>query len=584
MKKILYIICSFIVLGCYSCSDFLEEQPLASTSTAQSFSNVTYATKSVLGVYRAMAGGSGYGSRLSLIYPYDNDEMWSVPKNLVPDNGSRDIARYDVKPQHSYLEPVFRNLYTGIERANLCIKYIPQMADYTNGTEEVKKQLRRLYGESLCLRALFYFELIRNWGDVPAQFIPSEDMTDLNIPKTDRDEIYGRILEDLCVAADLLPWRNEPGIVADERITQGAARALRARIALFRGGYSLRRESGKMERKADYKDFYQIAKDECEEILKHTAAHDLNPSYQAVFKDAICAYEIEPHGEVMFEVAMIGNSYDMSSSFGYTNGPKVAGNGNQAIIPLPTYFYAFDPQDTRREVTIANYRIDNSGNKELMQLVDMADGKFRRDWIATSFPLTTKFQYTDINWPIIRFSDVLLMFAEADNEINGYPTDEAIAAYKRVRMRAFANEESLIGTIPTTYDAFFDAIVNERSLEFGGEGIRKYDLIRWNLMSEKFEEARRNLQKMKNQEFPYDQLPRSMYYKKGSELLIGNSYYEPTPTTTPAGYTKGGWINGISDKHIGWIAPNFIPNHSELLPVPQTAIEANKNITQDYGY
>lgn len=431
MKNLKYNLLLLASVGIFvmSCSDFLTENPRSLTSTNEAFSNVTYATKSVMGVYRSMVGGQGYGSRLSLIFPYDNDEMWSTPRNGVPDNGSRDVARYDVRPTHSFLDGVFRNIYTGIERANLCIKYIPEMLAYEGGSDNEKKQLRRLLGEALTLRAQFYFEAIRIWGDVPAQFEPSEDILDLNLPKTDRDIIYDHILDDLKFAAELVPWRKSEGITDDERITQGAVRGLRARIALFRGGYSLRRETNKMERRDDYKQFYQVARDECQEIMNHRDVHNLNPDFEAVFKDAIDGYAIESNGEVMFEVAMAGGNFDLSSSFGYTNGPKVYKIGNQAIMPLPSYFYEFDPADKRRDVTIAPYQINNKGEKELLELAGLADGKFRRDWIKADIPLSTRLQYSDVNWPILRFSDVLLMFAEAENELEGHPTPNAISAF-----------------------------------------------------------------------------------------------------------------------------------------------------------
>ncbi|WP_288241471.1 RagB/SusD family nutrient uptake outer membrane protein [uncultured Bacteroides sp.] len=586
MKKLKYNLLSLAIASVFlvSCDDFLTENPKALTSTSEAFSNVTYATKSVLGVYRSMLGGQGYGSRLSLIFPYDNDEMWSTPKNGVPDNGSRDIARYDVRPTHSFLDGVFRNIYTGIERANLCIKYIPKMSKYENGSDSEKKQLRRLLGEALTLRAQFYFEAIRIWGDIPAQFEPSEDISDLNLPKTDRDVIYDRILDDLKQATELVPWRKTEGISDDERITQGAVRGLRARIALFRGGYSLRRETNRMERRNDYKSFYQIARDECLEIMRHRDIHNLNPSFEAVFKDAIDGYTIEPNGEVMFEVAMAGGNFDLSSSFGYTNGPKVYKIGNQAIMPLPTYFYSFDPMDERRDVTIAPYQINTSSEKELLELAGLADGKFRRDWIKADIPLSTRLQYSDVNWPILRFSDVLLMFAEAENELEGKPTQAAVDAFEEVRIRAFGGNAIAIGETPTTYNEFFNAIVKERSLEFGSEGIRKYDLIRWNLLGTKLQEARDNLLKMRNKERPYEAVPDFLYYKKGVELEILNSFYDPSPEEVPEDYIAVAWTKSISERVLSWVAPNFQENHSELMPIPQTAIEANENLTQDYGY
>jgi hypothetical protein len=143
-----------------------------------------------------------------------------------------------------------------------------------------KGELRRLYGEALTLRAQYYFELVRNWGDVPAQFVPSAMMDNIYQPKTDRDTIYDHLLNDLHLADTLVPWRTEVGTVgdaADERITKGAVKGLRARIALYRAGYSLRRASGMygqtMARPADYMTYYQMAKDECAALMAHRDQH-----------------------------------------------------------------------------------------------------------------------------------------------------------------------------------------------------------------------------------------------------------------------------------------------------------------------
>src|SRR5579875_1058901 len=100
----------------------------------------------------------------------------------------------------------------------------------------------------------------------------------LYLPKTDRDTLYDHILDDLKTAAELVPWRSESGDPAT-RITKAAVKGLRARIALARGGYSLRSQSHKMERRDDYKKYYQIAYDECKDIMAHPEQHDLSPNY-----------------------------------------------------------------------------------------------------------------------------------------------------------------------------------------------------------------------------------------------------------------------------------------------------------------
>lgn len=584
MKRINHImifgLCILIVSGC---KKYLTLDPNSSFDQTYMFSTVSNAKSVVMGVYAALAGDQGYGSRLSLMYPYDNDEMIGVTNASAPDNSSRDLSRYNLQATNAQLSSPFDQLYAGVERANICIKNIPQMDIYKNGSDSDRAAVQRLYGEVLTLRAQFYFELIRNWGDVSAPFDPSIDQPDLFLGKTDRNIIYDTILNDLLQAEDLVPWRT--AVASDERITKGAVKALRARVALFRGGYSLR-ESGQMERDADYLTYYKIARDECYDLMQHRDQHTLNPSFKAVFKDGIDSYKIDPYGEVMFEVAM-GRGVD--SKLGYYDGPRfyVPGNtamlGNGSVRIIPVYFYSFDSLDQRRDVTCAPYYNNADGTKAVQTLVNMTSGKFREDWISPA--LNSAIQATGINWPIIRFSDVLLMYAEADNELNNGPEADAIATFEEVRKRGFGGNTAAIGEIPKTKDAFFNAIVQERSFEFGGEGIRKYDLIRWNLLDAKITAVRDNYTKILNQEPPYDQLPPYMYYLPGSDSVIfGNSLYATSTTKGPAGYTRVNWVKSITSSWITNVAQYFTPNHSELLPIPQSVIDANSKITQDYGY
>ncbi len=648
-----------------SCKKFLEELPVASFSEEAAFGNVNNARAAVLGVYSQLAGDNGYGSRLNLMYPYDTDEMMSTMLGGVPDNSTRDLGRYGTLPTHALLEGPFRQLYAGIERANICIKNLPAMAAYSTGSNSDKAELKRLHGEALTLRAQFYFELVRVWGDVPAQFVPSSDMPTLQIPKTDRDTIYSQILADLRQAEDLVPWRNDAGVTLDERLTKGAVKGLRARIALFRGGYALR-SNGQVERRSDYQTYYQMAKDECSEIMQMTGKHSLNPSFVAVFKDALDAHKIEPNGEVMFEAKMAGEVAATDGKLGYFNGPSVNGKGNSNLTLIPTYFYAFNQYDTRRDVSSAPYKVNADLTKVGQMLTSIFDGKFRRDWITPAPAVTSASNYFSVSWPILRYSDVLLMYAEAENELNG-PTATAVDAVNQVRRRSWAKGVKTIsitntggtlyttaptvtfsggggtgasatatitsgkvtaitinnvgnnytsnptitltggttGTVattavtalssaadadlPTTNTAskaeFFNAIVNERSFEFASEGIRKYDLIRWNLLNTKLIESRANLNKMLARQAPYDNLPQNAYFLPNQvDFSFSQSLYVPVPATAPTGYTRVAWTTSITTAYINKLAADFKPNHSELLPFPQTAIDANPLIIQNPGY
>jgi hypothetical protein len=604
-----------LALSVATCKKYLEPSPVSSFNTAYVFSNVQNAQKAVLAAYADLEGDQGYGIRVSMYYPYDNDEM--IGMHQLGDNDRGDIAHYNANSGNAQLYSPWVQMYQGIERANICIYNIPKMPLYSSGNAQQVGELHRLYGEALTLRAQFFFELIRNWGDVPAEFLPSAQEDSLFLPKTDRDTIYNHILNDLLTAESLVPWRTNVAALGDpndERITLGAVKGLRARIALFRGGYSLRRASSiygqTMARPADYLTYYQIALSDCKDIMAQPSEHTLNPSFQAVFKSGPDAHTIDnTYGEIMFEVGMTGGQGTNDSKLGYYDGVKVdAGvTGNAAIGVLPTYFYLFDSTDTRRDVTCAPYEVSSTTTDILKghPITTIVEAKFRRDWISNPSVLTSTAQYYGVDWPILRFSDVLLMFAEADNEINQGPSPADIAAFNQVRTRGYGGNASLIGTTPTDYTDFFNAIVRERSLEFGGEGMRKYDLIRWNLLATRLADAKTNLTNLAartgtftgsypSNVWQFNLLPDSTFFNSNStittEIQWGASLYAPRTTSSISGYTKVAWVTSTianvlsSSGSSNGFAYDFKPNHSELLPIPLAALEADYNLTQDYGY
>jgi hypothetical protein len=607
--------CCGLAFSVATCKKYLSPDPVSSFNAAFVFSDVPNATKAVLASYQDLEGDNGYGIRISMYFAYDNDEM--IGMHQLGDNDRGDIAHYNANSGNAQLYNPWVQLYQGIERANICIYNIPKMSLYTTGSATQVGELHRLLGEALTLRAQFFLELVRNWGDVPAQWLPSAQETNLFLAKTDRDTIYNHLLNDLQQAEGLVPWRTQlasaTGDPADERITLGAVKALRARIALYRGGYSLRRASSMygqtMARPADYLTYYKIALQECSDIMARPGDHTLNPSFQAVFKNGPDAHTIDnTYGEIMFQVGMSGGQGTNDSKLGYYDGTKVNASltGNAAIGVLPTYFYLFDSTDTRRDVTCAAYEVNSDLNTlKGHPITTMVEAKFRRDWITNPSVMTSTAQYYGVNWPFIRFSDVLLMYAEADNEINQGPSASDIAAFNQVRTRGYGGNASLIGTTPTDYTGFFNAIVRERSLEFGGEGIRKYDLIRWNLLGSRLADAKTNLTNLAaatgtftgsylSNTWNFASLPASAFYKTTSSIasgvIWGNSLYVPTSLTSLSGYTKVAWvtsaISGVlsSSGASNGYAVDFKPNHSELLPIPQSAIAADFNLTQDYGY
>ncbi len=587
-SKALSAIVFIILFSSVGCRKYMEVKPISQIGIGEAFSSVSNAFNSVIGVYDELQGDNGYGIRINLYYPFDSDEAMT---SGGLDNGRRGIGRYQLLLSNSELANPFRQLYNGLEKANLAIEQIPLMNLYENGTDVQKKELRRLHGEALTLRAQFLFELVRNWGDVPAPFTPSYTRTDLFVPRSNRDSIYDRLIEDLNIAKDLVPWRTE--VPRNERITKGAVKALRAKLALFRGGYSLRNETKTMERRSDYLKYYTIARNECAEIMEKREQHTLNAEFEKIWRN-VASFTYDPSGEILFEVGAGGGNADSDSRMGNYSGTSVNaasryGGGGGGVLTLPILFYAFDSVDTRRDVTVPVYGINANNTKSHRALTQITDGKYRRDWRVPALPgpaLNLSF-----NWSLIRFSDVLLMFAEAENEISNGPTAAAISAFEEVRKRAFRGNVSRIGTTPATKGAFFNAIVDERYLEFAGEGIRKYDLIRWNLLAAKMApqtgEVRVRLRELRDGVGRYANLPVYIYWRNnGEEIQLLNSYYQSGPSEAITGWTRTNWrqdliradntLNvGVTNAHyIDAIAYFFTSNKSELFPFDQQTLDS----------
>ncbi|MFM2364113.1 MAG: hypothetical protein RLZZ316_3015 [Bacteroidota bacterium] len=599
-QSVIVALIALTVIGMVGCKKYTEVEPVSQYSIPQTFSDVSNAFSALVGVYDELQGDNGYGIRISMYYPYDSDEG-IVSGNI--DNGRRGVGRYQLLLTNSEIANPFRQLYRGVEKANLCIEQIPAMPQYINGTDAEKKELKRLYGEALTLRAQFLYELIRNWGDVPAPMVPAYKQPSLFVPQANRDSTYDKLLADLATASDLLPWRTE--VARNERITKGVAKALRARIALARGGFSLR-QNGQMERGSDHIKYYTIARDECEILMNNRTQHTLNPSYSDVWRK-VTSFTYDPQGEIIFEIGAGGGNGNSDSRMGNYDGPNLNnasryGAGGGGIVMLPNYFYSFDSVDTRRDITITHYQVSNATNiKTQRRLGELNTGKYRRDWRVPLLPGTVL--NVGYNWAMIRFSDVLLMYAEAVNEINGSPTPQAIAAFEEVRKRAYAGNTGLIGTTPTDKTGFFNAIVNERFLEFGHEGIRKYDLLRWNLLTTKIAEARTKIQQIRDRTGAYTNVPQYIYMKNNGEEIqyfagtntaaTAQPFWRPTQIPSPTtGWTRIDWAQNLTtasaiDGKPLWqgFASFFVPGKSELFPYDQVTLASYQGaLKQNPGY
>jgi hypothetical protein len=638
-SKLIAVLMLIATIFTTSCKKYLSPAPLSTVDPSIVFSSIPNAQAAVNGAYLSMAGDFGYGIRVSFYYCHDDDIIMGGGSGIAA--GRQEEAHYTLTAGNTDIGSTFNQFYAGIERANNCIYFIPKMPQFNTGSESEKAQLQRLLGEALTIRAQLFFELIRIWGDVPAHYVPSVFVPDLFEGRTNRDSIYDHILNDLAYAKQLMPWRT--AVTQDERFTKGTAMALRAKIALFAGGYSLR-QSGTVTRLANYLDYYKITRAECDTLMQNRTQHNLYPSYKGFWKDNVDAHKaVDPSGELIMQVAM-ANGTNSDSKIGAQSGTKINGVGGSLGNMMPTYLYFFDSTDVRRDVTFVPFEVVRDVYGRGHASNSIYDGKFRRDWISspsfymssgattvtnpvTLTPLSNNnIQNFQLNWPLIRFADVLLMFAEVENELNG-PTTAAYNAFVEVSLRGHNGVLAQVPANPGSKDAFFKLLVKERALEFGGEGIRKYDLIRWNLLGTALTEVKANLAKMAAgtamSNYSYmaplpaycltANLPKSLYFyqnmpvedlsatRSGSQIWA-NSYYQPTPAAVPLDITLPGnpvittsgsfnnkvaWFANanITTTYVNWIGYGFVTGKSELYPIPQASIDANGNLRpQNPGY
>jgi hypothetical protein len=621
IKKFLNITLAFALVGLSSCSDFLEQTSESEYTADVVFSTTAYTESAIYGIYAIMTEDPLYSSRLSLMYCTNSDiEITAADASSYNQQGNRGISNYMAQASWSgHLDRTWTALYKAIERANLAIAEIPKSAAFTN--ESTSKAMKSFLGEAYALRALYYFELVRHWGDVPFKTEPTlSDGSNFYPEVSDRDAILEYLLKDLDVAVSYLDWGNKP-----ERITKGFALGLQARIALSRGGYSIRNKPGfPTERGSNYLEYYKIANAACAKIINE-GPHKLNPSYIQIFKN-LCKLTTETtYNENLFEAAM---GFARSSEMGYSIGvrfrtnPKYGyGNNANVVSTTPYYFYQFDPKDLRRDVSVAiyEYRPNDKKKNVPMEVVvggpySWTIGKYDQRWmsdqfLATNLPATGKIG-SGINWVMMRYSDVLLMFAETENEINGGPTDAAKQALKSVRTRAFAEADQKTKVQDyvdalTGKDEFFQAVANERMFEFGGEGIRKYDLIRWNLLGTNIEIQRQKFAEMlstgvfENLSGQTVTTPSALHFKynaDGETLDISSfNFYEDKGTDPIPGYedpvkflkgyteeSKATYLDVIAKFSSGLNTP---VQNRHLYPIYQEVVsQSNGTITNSYQY
>lgn len=459
------------------------------------------------------------------------------------------------------LTTLWSKYYSEIEIGNQCVKYIPNSPAWT-GADSLT--VKKYYGEAVALRAFAYYQLITTFGDVPFVTVPSTELN-MYLAKTNRDSIYEYLIEDLRKVEDFVPWAKDAG--TNKRVTKGFVKGLRARMALQYAGYCLRNGTHQVMKGRYSADYYKIANSECRDII-NSGKHSLIQTNGTVGGYENLFRMIHAYNPALDEVIFV-KTYGRGTSGLWLTAPinttnTKFGSGAGAPYTTPYFYYSFDVADTRRSVNCELYNYASAASTDPLSKQTLAAipnnltiTKWRRDWIVPSMGGDlARNMNTGLDWPIMRYSDILLMYAETENEINNGPTAEASAALKTVRKRAFNSTDwgsKVDGYVDglATKDAFFNAIVDERAWEFAGEGIRKFDLIRWNLLGDKITKMRVENEKIISGTDPaYTWIPDYIYWKydtDGATIIFLNKDFRVDPKMTDVtGWTKTTWFQSGS--------------------------------------
>lgn len=531
MKKILSIIALAAgVAGLSSCSDFLDQSSPSEHTDGNTWTSTYYTGLRVNKVYGGLAQDRTYAQDIPIKWGTNSDcELVDGLGSTAYASTYRGVGNYNVTPGFSNLSGSWDAMYGIIEDANLNIEGIRGSALLTGGGSE-QKEMERYLGECLTLRAMVYFDMLRYFGDIPLKLEPSKsDLSNAYIPKTDRDVIMDTLMLDLEEATELLPWADEVTGYTTEHCTKGYAHALLAQMALTRAGWAIRESAKPGYETASFTDpTYPTQRPDAatrktlyETALKHLTAiitsgkHQLNPSFENQWYLLNQLTLDQTYHENLFEIPM---GLSVTGELGYTVGVRLNGvtvkygygNSTGAYKVTAPLLYSYDANDTRRDLTVSNMQITKNDEDESITEEKMLENapfamyvgkwdprKMTDEWLSQNLTATAK-HTTGINVVKMRYSQVLLFYAEVMNELAGGPDANytgdagmtARQALAEVHRRAFdtdhkADADAYIAAIPSNKDSFFDAIVDENAWELAGEGMRKFDLIRWNLLVEK---------------------------------------------------------------------------------------------------
>lgn len=586
-NKLVYVLGALLSMGVVSCD--LTEKPTSFYEMDTYFTTADKAKMAVIGIYDCLAAEGSYGQ---YVMPFaSSDDMYMVRGTATGDGTRRDISHYALTSSNTWVASVWNYIYEGIDRANTAIAGIEKMPDYENSDE-----LKELVAQARFLRAFLAFDLVRYWGDVPFKTTSTGSFGDTAQPRTEREKIYDQIIIDLDFAKTHLKPGNE--VASSEVPCRGAARALLMRVYLQRAGYSLDRTTRTLTRPDDAtrKNYFDAVIEEWKAFGTEGYHNFYGAGYEELFKNY--SKLVLNNQESLWEIAFEPNNgqKDNAGYWATYNGPLVdapdAGSGaanqnffgraNAFFIVLPYWGDFYDDNDVRRDVNFVDYvyrwvkkdkaQVKMSVCQEISKNMYRYPGKWRREWMAPGF---VDPNHTGVNYCPLRYADVVLMAAEAYNEINDTP--KAWELLNDIRARAHATEinssnYASLMKAPKVYDLpfisdgdeagkFRTALYWERAFETAYEGQRKFDLIRWGVLGDALRAAQTYIEG----------------WEEGANLFKDVDK-NGKPTKLEEGESPAVWDPVV------WATQNYVAGHNfvdgkhELLPIPLAEIQSNAQL------
>ena len=478
-------------LGFTACSDFLDVDSVSKYDSEGVFGEKTEINRALNGVYAKLMSGDFYGDAYFTKFVFNSDVEFTTNTSDVVTNNS--FRRFDGNSTANDVEKFWNAAYSGVEYANNFVYYLERSPLYSTEDAEIMQMM----GEAKVIRAMFFHDLVTYFGDIPFTFEPASVVENYVMPIVSRDEVYKTLIEDL---KSIAPYMKFAANLSNgvERASKEFCWSMIARMAMHAGGYSLRPDTdnpanfGKMERPANYKDLYKTALAYCDSVIS-SATHTLSLPYYRVFVNE-CNYMVNSNDDPIFEIPF---AKETSGNVGYVHGPKselyegstsgdnIWGEAKSSAALSAFYRFMFDPEDARRDYLNGLWGYLYNGEPTISVSYTVYNNKWSKLWSTSGNPESAG--NTGIKFPYMRYTDVLLMYAEAANELNDGPTDAAKAALRQVRQRAFTNPEkidSYIESMSGSKEDFLKAVLDERKFEFAGENMRWKDLVRNNLLAE----------------------------------------------------------------------------------------------------